>query len=338
MNLHSTSITAAITTAATALAALIGPSPASAQSLPERMFAEGHASLVRNWGDSSPLTFATADFDIGWRPGSGGTIPLGFALGVDAFHHSDSAGSTDKIALYPTLNYEISPALTLSAGVPRFVSSRNGGYLPDERPFYSDAFMFGLRRYFGSFAAHDYLASFSETSSPPYGVRIDYSRGNLMLGASYHRVFSEFSNLEADIATLAASHEMAFAGLSDARIFASYELKQRGDGIDIAQYRIGFTGRSGPVSGALTLGRTGTSGSDNVTTAELNASWDVSESFSARASVLTFDKGNAYTTIIYYGLGAKYHFNRWASLQASVYDSDTSGFDPHYELGFAVDF
>ncbi len=333
MNLRSTSITATITMAATALAALIGPSPARAQSLPEGMFAEGHASLSRIWGGSSPLTFATADFDIGWRPGSGGTIPLGFALGVDAFNSSTAAGSTGKIALYPTLTYEFSPALSLSAGVPRFVSSRNGGYLPDERPFYSDAFALNIRQYFGSIAATSYLLY--SASSQPYGLRLDYGNGSLALGASYHHVDSD-SGDGADVIALAASHEMAIAGLSEARVFASYERISEGGGSDISQYRIGFAGQYGPVRGALTLGRTDPSGSSKVTTAELNATWDVSESFSARASVLAIDFPTGSNTL--YGLGAKYRFNKWASLQASAYDSDAGGFDPRYELGFSVDF
>ncbi len=322
-----------LATAATALAALIGPSPASAQSLPEGMFAEGHASLVRNWGGSSQITFATADFDIGWKPGSGGTIPLGFALGVEAFNSSTSSGSTGKIALYPTLSYEISPALSLSAGVPRFVSSRNGGYLESDSPFYSDLFALDIRQFFGSIAAGSYLLN--SGSSQPYGLRLDYGNGSLALGASYHHVDSD-SGDDADVLALAASHEMAIAGLSEARIFASFERIQL-SGSKLNEYRIGFAGKYGPVRGALTLGRFDPSGSSKVTTAELNATWDVSESLSARASVLAIDFPTGSSTI--YGLGAKYHFNKWASLQASAYDSDTgSSSFPRYEFGVSVDF
>ena len=333
MNLHSTSITATITTAATALAALIGPSPARAQSLPEGMFAEGHASMVRNWGDSSPLTFATADFDIGWRPGSGGTIPLGFALGVEAFNSSTSSGSTGKIALYPTLTYEVSPALSFSAGVPRFVSSRNGGYLESDSPFYSDLFALNVRLFYGSTAAASYLLN--SGSIQPYGLRLDYGNGSLALGASYHHIDSD-SGDDADVIALAASHEMAIAGLSEARIFASYERISQESGGNFMAYRIGFAGKYGPVHGALTLGRFDPPSSSKVTTAELNATWDVSEGLSARASVLAIDFPTGSSTL--YGLGAKYRFNKWASLQASAYDSDAGGFDPRYELGFSVDF
>ncbi len=335
MNLHSTSITATITTAATALAALIGPSPARAQSLPEGMFAEGHASLSLNWSDSTSDTYALADFDIGWRPGSGGTIPLGFALGVDAYHRSKSSGSTNKIALYPMLTYEISPALTLSAGVPRFVSSRNGGYLPDERPFYSDATIIGLRQFFGSFSASGYLLN---GDRQPYGLRLDHRRGNLALGASFHRIDLD-SGSTSNVAAVAASYDLKITGLSDARVFASFERNQNdASGFGVSQYRIGFAGKYGPVSGALTLGREDkTGGFDfDITTAELNATWDVSESFSARASLLAMDTPTISFTL--YGLGAKYRFNKWASLQASISDSDTSGPGPFYELGLSVDF
>jgi len=321
-------------------AAALSPGGAGAQSLPEEMFFEGRAAIshvrISTLGENADL--AIADLDIGFRPG--GSLPIGFSLGMDATTLDTSAGSSTMITLYPALTYGIGEDLELAIGNPRFVSQGSGGYL--EHPVFAfSAFTHdNLRVLTGSYSTT--LYRFANLDMPlvpfdvqPYGVRLDYERGNLAIGASLHHLSLDGVSPDPDTIALAFRYRLPAAQGADIALAGTIEHVKYSTG-GFTQYRLGLTARSGRLAGQIQMGRNG-GFIPNTDHTEAHVSWDLTEDLTVRASFLKYRTPIPAFSSTYRGIGVKYGFAKAAHVSASVVKSSGAS-KPNYEIGIGVSF
>lgn len=308
--------------------ALFAASSASAQSSgpfsgPSQFFIDGYVDL--SYFDASggqDGTLFRSEVDLGFRPEGDG---LGFELGLDGYWLDSSTVDDDNTAIYPavTLNTAFGQ---FSAGIPRSVLDR--GYAADTVFARSSLLDLQLNVFTDSFLGSAYLTS-SET---PYGLRYDGEFGATKIGLSYHQI--DLGGGDIDNYALALRHEFdAISSFYDFALFGGFEHVTDAT-TDVTNYTIGAEGGADDWTVGLQLTDNELIGDSRI--AEVYADYTIND-FTISGSVLDVNPGFG-PSISYYGVGAEYRFLQNAYVDASIVDSDATGFERTYEVSLGWRF
>jgi len=279
-------------------------------------YIDGYAELSYVNFNSDSDTLARAELNMGILPNAGASsFPIGFSLGIDAFSIND----TTETALYPALVFALGSNSLVSVGVPRSVVDY--GYIPNTVLAESALLDLEFSQVAGSALAALYL--FDDVDV--YGLRYDGTFGNTKVGASYHRIDTGGSN--ADVYSLAFSHEIpSVSSFASLLFFGGVEHIDAGS-ITPTSYYLGLEGRNDRMGAGIKL--VDSEVFTDFRSVEIYGDYAFTDSFSAKASVSSFDASGSDLTL--YGVGLEYSFLNNGYVDATVTDGN-AGFDTSYEI------
>ena len=312
----------------------LSASSATAQSLPDNMYFDGHIEITSLHTSSFDERIGRANLNFGLTPTRDNRLAIGFSLGIDAINFNDA--NLSETAIYPAVTFAIGNTGLLSVGVPRPVMDY--GYIPEDTLAHSAGMEFLLETAGVSRSATSLLylydSLFIGSDIDVYGLRYDGEFGNTKIGVSYHRLSIDGSVGDEDAYSVAFQHR--FGGISsfaDTIVFGGVESVDVGTN-RLTSYNLGIEASSDKLRTGLIFSHS--EFSFEVDTINLYAEYKISDSFSAAGSILNVDVSGGSSNI--YGVGVEYQFLNGGYVNANYSDQDLLGSDAFYEISLGWRF